>query len=392
MGKTLAEATAEVQASAAFLEYYGGLARSAAGELLADRRAQVMSFTRREPLGVVALITPWNDPLLTPARKMAPALLAGNAVVLKPAPQTPLAALQLSCALYDAGLPDGVLNVVSGRTPAVAPALLEHLGVAAYSFTGSTEVGLALGRALGGRNVRLQTEMGGKNAVLVLPDADLDAAADAVVAAGFGQAGQRCTATSRVVVHADVHDGLLARLVERAEGLRLGSGQAPGTDMGPLVSEQHCNDVLAAIDKARGQGARVATGGRRAEDPDLARGWFVLPTVLADVTPDMAIWSDEVFGPVLAVTSVDSFEAGVRAVNDSRYGLAAGIFTTDLATAHRFADAVDVGQVAVNLPTTGWDVHVPFGGFGDSGSAFKEHGLEGLRFYTRVKSVALGFG
>jgi alpha-ketoglutaric semialdehyde dehydrogenase len=392
MGKTLAESAAEVQAAAAFLEHYGGLARTAEGEVLADRRPGVMAYTSREPLGVVLLITPWNDPLLTPARKAGPALLAGNTVVLKPAEETPLAALHLSCALHDAGVPAGVFNVVTGRTPAVAPALLEHPAVAAVSFTGSTRVGQELGRLLGGSTVRLQTEMGGKNAVLVLPDADLDAAADAVVAAGFGQAGQRCTATSRVIVHADVEAALVARLCERAEGLRMGPGDAPATELGPLVSAERREAVLAAVDKAVGQGASCATGGHVPDDPALARGWFVAPTVMTGVRPDMPVWTDEVFGPVLAVIAVASFEEGIAAVNDSHYGLAAGLFTADLSAAHRFARSVEAGQVAVNLPTSGWDVHVPFGGFGDSGSPFKEHGLEGLRFYTRLKSVAVGFG
>ena len=392
MGKTITESSAEVAASIAFLEHYAGLARVAQGDVLADRRTDVHTSTRREPLGVVALITPWNDPLLTPTRKLAPALLAGNSIVLKPALETPLAALHLVSALFDAGVPPGVVNVVTGRPDAIAPTLLEHPNLAAVSFTGSTAVGLELGRRLGGRTVRLQTEMGGKNAVLVLPDADLDAAAQAIVAAGCGQAGQRCTATSRIVVHADVHDELVGRIVQRVEQLVLGPGTTAGTQMGPLVSEEHLTAVLSAVDKARGEGASVVTGGERATGPALDRGWFMKPAVLTGVGQDSGIWQDEVFGPVLVVAPVDSFAEGVSAVNASRYGLAAGVFTRDLAAGHRFADAVDVGQVVVNLPTSGWDVHVPFGGFRDSGSAFKEHGIEGLRFYTRVKSVAVGYG
>jgi alpha-ketoglutaric semialdehyde dehydrogenase len=391
MGKTLAEARAEVAASIAFLEYYGGLARVSQGEILADRREDVNTFTRREPVGVVVLITPWNDPLLTPARKLAPALIAGNSVVLKPAPETPLSATHLACALFDAGVPAGVLNTVTGRVADVGPPLLSDPAVAAVSFTGSTAVGMELSRRLAGRAVRIQTEMGGKNAALVLADADLDAAVDAIVGAGFGQAGQRCTATSRVIVQTEVHDAVVDRLVARAGDLRLGRGADESTQMGPLVTEGHLDGVLAAVEKAVAEGATLAAGGARGRTAPLDRGHFLAPTVLTGVTAAMDVWQSELFGPVIAVSSVGSFEEGVEAVNASRYGLAAAVFTRDLGHAHRFVEAVDTGQVAVNLPTSGWDVHIPFGGFKESGSAFKEHGTEGLRFYTRVKTVALGY-
>jgi aldehyde dehydrogenase (NAD+) len=227
--------------------------------------------------------------------------------------------------------------------------------------------------------------------VLVLADADLDAAVDAIVGAGFGQAGQRCTATSRVIAQAEVRDEILDRLVARADGLRLGPGADEGTEMGPLVSEAHLDRVLAGTEKAVGEGATVAAGGAPVPTPPLDRGHFLAPTVLTGVTPAMDVWQSELFGPVVAVSPVASFTEGVAQVNASRYGLAAAVFTRDLGHAHRFVEAVDAGQVAVNLPTSGWDVHIPFGGFKESGPAFKEHGTEGLRFYTRVKTVALGY-
>jgi alpha-ketoglutaric semialdehyde dehydrogenase len=233
--------------------------------------------------------------------------------------------------------------------------------------------------------------MGGKNAALVLADADLDAAVDAIVGAGFGQAGQRCTATSRVIVQTEVHDAVVDRLVARAGDLRLGRGADESTQMGPLVTESHLDGVLAAVEKAVAEGATLAAGGARGRTAPLDRGHFLAPTVLTGVTAAMDVWQSELFGPVIAVSSVGSFEEGVEAVNASRYGLAAAVFTRDLGHAHRFVEAVDTGQVAVNLPTSGWDVHIPFGGFKESGSAFKEHGTEGLRFYTRVKTVALGY-
>lgn len=392
MGKTQSEAAGEVAAAAAFFDYYAGLARFPQGEVIPDRREGVTAYTQRVPVGVVALITPWNDPLLTPARKLAPALLMGNAVVLKPAPETPLSALHLACALFEAGLPDGALNVVTGHNLDVGPPLLNHAAVDAVSFTGSTAVGRDIERTLAGRGVRLQTELGGKNAALVLRDADMALAEDAITAAAFGQAGQRCTATSRVVVQADVHDELVERLVKRASALRLGPGLDERSLMGPVVTEQHLERVLAAIATSEEDGATLVTGGCRATRPPLDRGWFCEPTIFVDVRSDTALWQDEIFGPVLAIQAVDGLEEGIAAVNDSRYGLSAGVFTQDLTAAHRFVDRAGSGQVAVNLATSGWDVHVPFGGTKDSGSAFKEHGIEGLRFYCDVKSVALGHG
>jgi aldehyde dehydrogenase (NAD+) len=392
MGKTLAEARVETAKAADFLEYYASLARLPVGQILADPRPGVEVRVRTEAVGVVLAITPWNDPLLTPARKLAPALFAGNAVILKPASETPLVALHLASALHDAGLPAGVLGTVTGRSSTISTALLNDERLAAVTFTGSTAVGNGLRRALGDRNVRLQTEMGGKNASVVMGDADLELAATTVATAAFGQGGQRCTATSRVMVERAVADEFARLLMTRAQAIRLGPGLDPDTTMGPLVSEKHRSDVLDHIERARGDGARVLTGGAAPPDPELARGCYVHPTVLADVTPAMAIWREEVFGPVISVREVADLGDAIAAANDSVYGLSAALFTRDLSSAARFTVEVDAGQVAINLPTSGWDVHQPFGGFRESGSAFKEQGLEGLRFYTRVKTVATRAG
>lgn len=391
MGKTHAEASVEVTKAADFFEYYAGWARHPYGQLLADGRPHTQTSVRTEPLGVVCLITPWNDPLLTPARKLAPALIAGNAAVLKPASETPLVAFHLARSLERAGLPDGVLGVAAGRIGQIEAALLDDPRLAAVSFTGSTAVGRQIQRRLAGRNVRVQTEMGGKNASAVLADADLDTAIGTIAAAAFGQAGQRCTATSRVVVERAVAEPLVAGLIAEAQKVRLGPGSAPGTTMGPVVSARHRDEVLAHIGRARSQGAAVRTGGTAPAGDAYAHGCFVQPTVVTDVDATMSLWRDEVFGPVVAVQVVDGFDAVVDAVNDSGYGLAAAVFTTNLQRAYEFADRVDTGQVSVNLPTSGWDVHLPFGGFGDSGSAFKEQGGEALRFYTRTKTVAVRY-
>jgi alpha-ketoglutaric semialdehyde dehydrogenase len=392
MGKTIGEARVEVAKSADFFDFYASLARWPYGYLTADARPGTQTSVRREPIGVVVAITPWNDPLLTPARKLAPSLAAGNAVLLKPALETPVVALHLARALVDAGLPPGVLNTVTGETSVIAGPLLLDPRLAAVTFTGSTAVGRHLRRLLGDSNVRLQTEMGGKNPSVVLADADLDLAAATIVAAALGQAGERCTATSRVIAEQAVAAELTERLVGLAAACRLGPGLAEGTTMGPLVSSEHREAVLGHIAQAEHDGARVLAGGRAPQGDQFAYGHFVEPTIMTAVTPDMAIWRNEVFGPVFTVTEVADFEQAVAAANDSGYGLAAAVFTRDLERAHRFIDEVDAGQVSVNLPTSGWDVHHPFGGFGDSGSPFKEQGLEGLQFYTRVKTAAIRFG
>lgn len=389
MGKTLSEARGEVASAAAFFEYNGGLARHPAGDLLADKRPGVRGWAQREPVGVVCLITPWNDPAATPARKLGPALLCGNTVVLKPAPETPLAARHLIEALHDAGAHPGSINLVTGDNDRVGPPLVANREITAISFTGSTPVGRYLEEQLAGTGTRLQTEMGGKNAVLVLKDADLDEATDAIISAGFGQTGQRCTATSRVVIERVIADDLRQRLATRIGQLTIGPGTAEGTDVGPLVSSRQLERVTTALDGALADGASIVCGGGRPSGDYWDRGYFLEPTLVTNVTSDAAVWQEEIFGPVVALMSVDSYEEGIHAVNNSTYGLSASIFTSSLAYAHRFVDEVQTGQVSINLPTTGWDVHVPFGGFKDSGSPFKEHGVGGLHFYSRVKSVMM---
>ncbi|MCJ0869652.1 aldehyde dehydrogenase [Streptomyces sp. AP-93] len=392
-GKTFAEARGETLKAADFLEYYAGLVgRGGYGTLLHDVRPDTRTSAQQEPLGVVLAITPWNDPLITPARKLAPALAAGNSAVLKPATETPVSALHLARALHDAGLPAGVLNVVTGQTSLISEALLGDARIAAVTFTGGNAVGAHLRERFAIRNIRFQGELGGKNASVVLADADLAKAARTVVAAAFGQAGQRCTATSRVIVQRDAYLEFTRLLLAEVAALRTGPGLAEGMTMGPLSSPRQRDGVLAAIEGAVKQGATVVAGGARADEGPRAHGCFVQPTVLADVTPAMDIWREEVFGPVLVLRAVDTFDEAVEAVNDSVFGLAAAVFTTDLRAAHRFADEAECGQIAVNLTTPGWDVHHPFGGFRDSGSAFKEQGTEALRFYTRVKTVAIHFG
>jgi acyl-CoA reductase-like NAD-dependent aldehyde dehydrogenase len=390
-GKTLMEATVEVEKSADFFEFYGASARLPTGGIIADSRPGTRAMAMIEPLGVIALITPWNDPMLTPARKLGPALISGNTVLLKPARETPLAASYLVEALVAAGMPAGVVNTVLTDHAVFDEVILAHPELAAVSFTGSTAVGLGLSRKLAGRAVRLQTEMGGKNASWVLPDADLSLAVTTLMAAGLGQAGQRCTATSRIVVDSQIAAEFTSRLLQSVAQLKVGPSLERDTQMGPVVSRKQQSEILAHIDQARSSGARIATGGGVPEKESLTHGCFVQPTVVTHVSRTMPLWREEVFGPVLAIHEVNSWDEGLAAVNDSAYGLSASIFTNSLRSAQLFLDAANAGQVAVNLPTSGWDVHQPFGGFKDSGSAFKEQGLEGLRFYTRTKMTATRF-
>jgi acyl-CoA reductase-like NAD-dependent aldehyde dehydrogenase len=386
MGKTRAEAGGEVGKVAEFLEYYAGLTRLPFGELIPDARPGTFAQEIREPLGVVVLITPWNDPFLTPARKLAPALAAGNAVVLKPASETPLIALRFAEILNTAGLVPGALGTVTGRGSAIGDALVADRRIRAVSFTGSTAVGLRLQRQLAGTGVRVQTEMGGKNAAVVLDDADLGQAAATIVAGSFGQAGQRCTATSRLIVQRGIAPRLREKLVAAVGALRVAPGDSDAVDLGPVVSVVAQEDIRARVDAALAEGAEVVA---RAPMPDRTRsGSFVEPLLLS-TTRENSIWREEVFGPVLGMLEVDTLDEAIDLVNDSAYGLSSAIFTGSLAAAHRFIDAVDTGQVAVNLPTSGWDIHQPFGGFKESGSPFKEQGLEALRFYTRVKTAAI---
>jgi aldehyde dehydrogenase (NAD+) len=387
-GKTLAEARVEVAKTADFLDYYASFARQPWGELLADARPGTQTSARVEPVGVVLAICPWNDPLITPARKLGPALIAGNAVLLKAASQTPMIAKWLVSLFAEARLPDGVVQVITGRNAEISDALLASPD--AVTFTGSNEVGGYLRRALADRNVRLQGELGGKNVSVVLADADLDMAAATVASAAFAQAGQRCTATSRLIVEASVAPALTERLRDRVAEIVVGPGLDPATTMGPLSYAAHRDGVLEHVERARKEGAEVIVGGARPASGALAHGCYVQPTLI-NVTPAQSLWRDEVFGPVLAITTATGFDDAVRLANDTAFGLAAAVFTGSLTAATRFLDEAEAGQVAVNLPTAGWDVHHPFGGFLESGSPFKEQGAPGLRFYTRIKTTAVRY-
>ncbi|MGP9783145.1 aldehyde dehydrogenase [Arthrobacter sp. MYb224] len=387
MGKTKAEATGEVGKTAEFFEYYGGMGRDSYGDFLADARPGTFAARIVEPLGVVLLITPWNDPFLTPARKLGPALISGNAVVIKPATVTPLITLRLAEILHEAGLPAGVLGTVTGRGSELGDALFDYAGLRAVSFTGSTAVGKGIQAKLAGGGIRVQTEMGGKNAAVVLDDADLDLAIPTIVAGAFAQAGQRCTATSRLIVQKGIALDVRTRIADAVAKLRVAAGSGEQVDLGPVVDEGAQSTIRGHVERAITQGAEVIAR-RELEGEAATAGAFVEPTFLG-ITTEHDIWKEEVFGPVLGMVEVDSLDEAIAAVNDSAYGLSSAIFTRDLANAFRFLEEADTGQISINQPTTGWDIHHSFGGFKDSGSGYKEQGRDALAFYTRIKAAAI---
>jgi len=390
-GKTRAEATFEASRTPLNLRFYAGEAARTTGRTL-PAAAGSWVLTTRQPLGVVAAITPWNFPLNIPSRKLGPALAAGNGVVFKPSEVTPLLGQRLADALLDAGLPTGALAVLHGGAE-VSQALVADDRVGAVTFTGSTPVGEAIHRAVPPSR-RTQLEMGGKNAVVVLEDADLDRAAALVVKGAFGLSGQACTGTSRVVVHEAVHDALLERVAAAARALVVGPGNTPGIDLGPLATARQKDAVLGHVRRALDDGARMVAGGPEDGDVDtghLGRGHFVRPTVFADVDPASALATEEVFGPVLAFLRVTSFDQALQVADATRFGLSAAIVTADLGRAMAFADRVGSGLVKVNQPTTGQAMNAPFGGVKDSSTqtSKEQAGDAMMSFYTVDKTVYL---
>ena len=391
-GKTLAEATGEVQRAADIFRFYGGLGYQLGGQTIPHDLPGNLMFTRREPLGVVGLITPWNFPIAIPAWKMAPALVCGNTVVIKPASQAPALTLELAKLLTEAGLPPGVLNVVTGDGRPFAAELAANPAVQAVSFTGSTAVGKAIYQSLAPRLVRAQMEMGGKNPTIVLADADLDLAASLVARAGFGLTGQACTATSRVIIERPVLAAFAEKLIAQAKAWKVGPGLATGVQMGPSVSEAELNGNLDYIQIAQAEGAKLLWGGARLSEGDLAHGWFMEPTVIGDVTPTMRIAREEVFGPVVAVIAVDSFDEALAVANSVDVGLSASLVTRDFKKALLYAERIEAGVVKVNQISTGLALQAPFGGVkGSSTDSFREQGVAALDFYTRSKTVYLDY-
>ena len=391
MGKVLAEARGDVQEGIDMTYYMAGEGRRQFGDVVPAELPNKWAMAMRAPLGVVAAITPWNFPLAIPTWKIMPALVLGNAVVFKPASYTPLLAVRLVEILEEAGLPKGVLNLVLGPGGELGDALVTHPGVDLVSFTGSSDVGAHISEVAGRQLKRVACELGGKNAIVVMDDADLDLSIEGIVWSAFGTSGQRCTAASRVITHRSRADELVERLVGRTKKLRMGHGLEPTTDLGPVVSSDAQQKVHGYMSIAEQDGASVAAGGRIPTDGALAKGFFHEPTVLVDVKPNMRVAQEEIFGPVTAVIEVTDIDEAIRVVNSTRYGLSCSIYTKNIDNAFVFMRDAETGLVYVNAGTIGAEIQLPFGGMKATGNGHREAGRAALDTYAEWKSLYVDF-
>jgi alpha-ketoglutaric semialdehyde dehydrogenase len=388
-GKILKEAKGEVMKGISLLEFYAGEGFRMHGKTLPSEARDTFTYTIRRPLGVVGLIAPWNFPWAIPVWKSAPALVAGNTVIFKPAELTPATATLLAEIYEQAGLPPGVFNMIVGSGAVVGEAVVNSPVVRAVSFTGSNEIGAALYAKAAQRGAKVTCEMGGKNAVVVMPDADLDKAAIAIHGGAFGSTGQRCTATSRVIAHPEVKNRLVDRLVDAAKRIKVGSGLDETVDMGPAVDEKQWKTDFDYIELGKREGARLVLGGKR---PDgLGHGYFVEPTIFDNVAPSMRIFKEEIFGPVLCVSTAGNLEEALSFANSVEYGLTTSIFTENVDTIMNFVEEVETGMVHVNEPTIGGEAQLPFGGTKATGVGEREMAEEGLNFFTELKTVFINY-
>ena len=390
-GKTLPESRGEVRRAINIFRYFGGEGARLPGMLAPSERDRVFAFAIRRPLGVVGLVTPWNFPSAIPAWKLAPALVAGNTVVLKPASSAPLSSWRLVESLVKAGLPAGVVNFVAGPGSELGSALVEAGPTRAVSFTGSCGIGATLYDQAVRRRLRVQLEMGGKNPTVVLADADLERAVDNTINGAFASTGQKCTASSRVIVESPIYDRFVERLVARARALKVGPGIDPSTDIGPAIDADQLKTVLQYIETGVKEGATPACGGRRLDQPPFDHGYFVEPTIFVGVGERMAIAQEEIFGPVLAVFRARDFEDAMRLANDVTFGLSASVQTQDVGRVFDFVNRIEAGLVTVNLPSAGVEYQLPFGGTKESSFGPKEQGPNALDFYTDWKTVYLKY-
>lgn len=392
MGKPLKETRADVQEAIDTAQFFAGEGRRLYGQTVPSELPDKLCLTFRRPVGVCGLITPWNFPVAVPSWKIYPGLIAGNALVLKPAEDTPLSALVFAEILAEAGLPDGVLNVVTGYGEEAGEALVRHPGVALVSFTGSAEIGARVASLCGASLRRCALELGGKNAQIVLEDADLDLALEGALWGAFATAGQRCTATSRIVVHRKIYKKFLDGLVSRARKIRLGNASAdPGVQVGPVINAKQLRRIHGYVTGAVRQGARLVLGGKPERGGEMRHGHFYPPTVFSEVMPRMTIAREEVFGPVTSLIQAKDYEDAVRIVNDSEYGLSSSIYTRDVNRAARAISDIHCGITYVNSPTIGAEAHLPFGGVKKTGNGFREAGPTALDVFCEWKTVYLDY-
>jgi len=389
MGKTLPECKGETARGVAILRYYAGEGMRKTGDVIPSTDQEAMMFTTRVPLGVVGVITPWNFPVAIPVWKMAPALIYGNTVVIKPAVETSITAAKLIACFEEAGLPPGVVNLVTGDGAVIGGGMSNHAGIQGITFTGSNRVGKQIGQTALSRGAKYQLEMGGKNPLIVAEDANLDLAIEAAISGGLKSTGQKCTATSRVLVQSSIYEAFRTKLLEQVKQLKLGSGNDPATWMGPVANEKQRDTVLAYINKGIAEGAGLLYGGGIPAEEELKDGYYVQPTVFDHVTPDMTIAKEEIFGPVLALMPFENLEEALALANDVEYGLSASIYTQNISNILTFISDMEAGLVRINAETAGVELQAPFGGMKQSSSHSREQGQAAIEFFTSIKTVFL---
>lgn len=391
MGKVIAETRGDVQEAIDMTYYMAGEGRRLFGQTTPSELPNKFAMSVRQSIGACGLITPWNFPMAIPSWKMMPALVSGNTVVLKPAEDTPLSSYHLVQVLTEAGIPRGVVNLVSGDGPNVGAPLARHTDIPVVSFTGSTAVGRLVAEACAPQFKHCSLEMGGKNIIIVLEDANLDLAVEGAIWGGFGTAGQRCTAASRVAVHKKVYHEFVTRFVERAKKLKVGDGLNSDTEMGPVINEQQLKTVISYVEIGKLEGAKLLCGGNRLDKGSYAKGWFHEPTVFGDVKPKMRVAQEEIFGPVVSVIPVDHFEEAIQVANGVSYGLSASIYTRDVNKAFAAMRDLYTGIVYVNAPTIGAETHLPFGGTKQTGNGHREAAIAAIDFFTEWKTLYIDY-
>jgi alpha-ketoglutaric semialdehyde dehydrogenase len=391
MGKVLAETRGDVQEAIDMTYYMAGEGRRLFGQTTPSELPNKFAMSVRQSIGVCGLITPWNFPMAIPSWKMMPALVCGNTLVIKPAEDTPLSTYHLIEILREAGLPPGVVNLVGGDGPGAGASLAKHADVPVISFTGSTATGRIIAETCAPSFKHYSLEMGGKNIILVMDDANLDLAVDGAIWGGFGTTGQRCTAASRVGVHKSVYKEFVARFVERAATLKVGNGLDPAVEMGPCINEQQLQTVMSYVEIGVKEGAKLLTGGHRLSSGERAKGWFHEPTVFGDCQPKMRVAQEEIFGPVVSVIPIDSLEQGIEVANGVPYGLSTSIYTRNVNRAFAAMQDLYTGIVYINAPTIGAETHLPFGGTKQTGNGHREAAVAAIDFFTEWKSVYIDY-
>jgi len=391
MGKVLEEGRGDVQEGIDMAKYIAGEGRRLFGETVPSELRNKFAMMVRQPIGTVGLITPWNFPVAIPTWKLFPALICGNTVVFKPAEDTPACATRLVQVFEEAGLPPGVLNLVHGYGPEAGAPIVEDPRIRMLSFTGSSVVGREIAAAAGRSLKKVMLELGGKNAMIVMPDANLDLALEGAVWGAFGTTGQRCTATSRIILHRDIAEQFTDRLIERARRLRVGFGLDPGVEVGPLINREQLETVHGYTEIGRQEGARLRLGGEPLSGDEYECGYFYPPTVFTDVEPGMRIAQEEIFGPTVCILTVESFDEAVTVANSTEYGLSSAIYTQDINLAFRAMQELEAGITYINAPTIGAEIQLPFGGVKDTGNGHREAGTSAIKEFTEIKAVYVDY-